>query len=318
MKTGLALPQFDHGARADLAPVGRALDAARQAEAAGFDAVFLTDRPLGPDPAPGDPGAPPGAEPVTALAAVAAVTERVRIGSLVVDAALRPPRWLAKNLAGVDVLSGGRLIAGLGAGWAPSESVGDGLPDGPRPERLRHLEEVVAELRRAWAGQGPPLRPAPRQPGGPPLWVGAQSDGEVGVAARVGDGWSTAWRVTPAAYEERRRVFEEACERAGRDPGAAVCSVGLTTLVGTSDADLHRRFEAMVRAAPPGAVTAPLADWRVGRLVGTVEEVRDQVGQWGTLGVAMVIADLGALPFSAEPSADDALALCAAALTEES
>ena len=317
MQTGLALPQYDYSTTAVLPEWSHTVAVAQQAEQLGFDAVFLADHLFMSIEKYGGPaGRHPGADPIVGLAAVAAATTRVSVGSLVMNTALRPARWLAKNLAGVDVLSGGRLIAGVGAGWLEEEFDEAGVTFEPAPARLAHLERVIDELRATWDGLGPPLRPRPLRGGRTPLWVGAKGDRAIGVAARAADGWNTVWRWTTEAYRERLTVFERSCDAAGRDPGEVTRTIGLTTLVGEDDADVARRFEALASASPAGVVTEPLQSWRVGRLVGTATEVREQLGAWAQLGVAMVIADLGALPFSSD--VDDALPLCAAALTEES
>lgn len=315
MQIGLALPQYDYATTGALPAWEPTVATAQQAEAAGFDAVFLADHLfMSIEKYGGPPGRHPGFDPVVGLAAIAAATSRVRVGSLVINVAMRPPRWLAKNLAGIDVLSDGRLIAGVGAGWLEAEFEQAGVPFLPAPARLAALEAAIAEVKATWHGEGPPLGPAPATRSGPPLWVGAKGDRAIGVAARAGDGWNTVWRWTPAQYRDRLEVFEAACGRAGRDPSPIVRSVGLTTLVGEDEADVAKRFDAMAAAAPAGVVTEPLEVWREGRLVGTPAQVKDQLEVWRELGVAMVIADLGALPFSVD--INDALAPCAAALIE--
>ena len=322
MQIGLALPQYDYTTTGALPAWEPTIAAARQAEELGFGAVFLADHLFMSIEKYGGPaGRHPGFDPIVGLAAIAAATTTVRVGSLVANVAMRPPRWLAKNLAGMDVLSGGRLIAGVGAGWLEEEFVEAGVTFDAAPARLAALETAIGEIKATWHGEGPPLRPAPLQAAGPPLWVGAKGDRAIGVAARAGDGWNTGWRWTPQQYRVRLEVFERACEAVGRDPATVTRSVGLTTLVGESDRDTRQRFEAMAAAAPPGVITEPFQRWREGRLVGTPDQIADLLAVWRELGVAVLVADLGALPFST--GTNDALAASAAALlqpalTEES
>jgi alkanesulfonate monooxygenase SsuD/methylene tetrahydromethanopterin reductase-like flavin-dependent oxidoreductase (luciferase family) len=132
----------------------------------------------------------------------------------------------------------------------------------------------------------------------PPIWVGGRSDAILEVAARCADGWNTCWVMTPETYRDRLATLASACERHGRDPAELTLSLGLTTLVGESDGDVRARFDRLCDLTPPGVITQPLEEWRTERLVGTVEQVREQVGAWESLGVTTVIAGLGALPFS--------------------
>src|SRR5262249_13412037 len=107
---------------------------------------------------------------------------------------------------------------------------------------------------------------------------------------------------TPDAYRERLEVLTRECERAGRDPATVWRTLGLYALVGDDERDLKRRFERLRECSPPGVVAAPDVDsYRVGRLGGTVEQVREQLGVWADLGVETVIAGTGAVPFQSGP-----------------
>ncbi|MGH8976412.1 MAG: LLM class flavin-dependent oxidoreductase, partial [Acidimicrobiia bacterium] len=155
----------------------------------------------------------------------------------------------------------------------------------------------------------PPARQSPR----PPVFVGGKGDRLLELVARWADGWNTCWVWTPAAYRERVEALERACEAAGRDPASVHRSLGLYTLVGEDHADLERRFERMRSLAPAGMLAGTsLAEWREGRLVGTVDEVREQVAVWEAAGVAELICCVGPLPFSL--SAADDLEAAAAGL----
>jgi alkanesulfonate monooxygenase SsuD/methylene tetrahydromethanopterin reductase-like flavin-dependent oxidoreductase (luciferase family) len=113
------------------------------------------------------------------------------------------------------------------------------------------------------------------------------------------------WAWTQDDYRERLAVLARACERAGRDPALVTRSLGLYTLVGEDDADLRRRFRRMQERSLPGVLAgADLDEWRTGRLVGTVEEVREQLAGWEALGVGSLVVCLAPVPFSVV-SADD-------------
>ena len=208
MEIGLILPMATGDAE-------RVLDFARQAEALGFDGLFAFDH-LFP---PGAPPDRPSLEAYTTLAAVASVTTRVRIGTLVTRASLRSVAVLAKQVATLDDASGGRFVLGIGTGDAVSRAEHEafGLPYlGPEVRRA-HLAETVRALRallggERWPGgehvgelEGP-LLPLPRTAGGPPIWVGGVSEGAVRVAAREADGWN-GWGLQPSTFAERVRLL---------------------------------------------------------------------------------------------------------------
>ena len=317
MDVGLALPQYDFSL-----PGGAALgwDAvagwARRAEQAGLGSVWLADHlSMSLERYGGPPGERFCLDPVVGLGALARTTGRVRLGTLVLCAQLRPPRLLAKMLATVDVLSAGRLTVGVGAGWYRPDYEAAGVPFERPGARLRQLAATLAELA-AMLGDDPPApcRPGPDQRPRPPLWVGGRGDRLLDVVARHADGWNTAWTLTPAAYRERAAALDRACERAGRDPAGVSRSVGLLALVGEDEADLRRRFERLAAGAPPGvpAGGTTLEEWRRGHLVGPVDQVREQLARWESLGVSTIVLGLGALPFSV--THPDDLDLAASAL----
>lgn len=170
--------------------------AARQAEADGYDVLSVPDH-LGPQFAP-----------LVALAAAAVATRSIGLGTFVLAVGLRNPGMLAKEVATLDVLSGGRVELGLGAGWSAREFAALGLPFPDPPARLVQLAEVVALLRAVWRGEevAPPgvpdglagpggpagpdrlrVEPAPCRPGGPPIAVGGGGRSVLTLAGRVAD-----------------------------------------------------------------------------------------------------------------------------------
>ena len=288
----------------------------------GFESVWVADH-LFLDL--GRHGGPPGTfgsyDPLVVLAALARITRRVRMGTLVLCTPLRPVTVLAKALATLDVVSGGRLVAGLGAGWYEPELRAAGLALEPAAARLAHLEEACEVLRGMFGG-GPytfagahvravdaRCRPRPVQRPHPPIWVGGRGDRLLGVVAGQADGWNAAWRWTPESYRERLRVLDAACADRDRDPATVTRSLGLYTLVGDDRRDLRARFDRLRELSPPGVMDGrSLDEWRRGRLVGTVEEVREQAAEWEALGVDTLILSVGPLPFSVTVADDVALA----------
>jgi len=239
------------------------------------------------------------------------VTDRVKLGTLVLCVPLRPPAVTAKALATVDVLSGGRVIAGLGAGWYRPEFDLAGLPFDSLTVRLEKLAEAITIVRGMFGGgpfsfDGRYYRvadarslPRPVQRPHPPIWVGGRGDRSLELVARHADGWNAVWNFTPDEYRERLAVLERACEQIGRDPSDVVRSLGLYTLVGEDERDVERRFERLRELSPPGVLDGvSLDDWRHGHLVGTVEQVQEQLAGWRELGVSTFIVGLGALSFA--------------------
>lgn len=313
MDVGLALPQYDFSVPGESPLSWDTLAGwAVRAERLGFDSVWLSDH-LFLDVS--RYGAPAGAhgcfDPLAALGALARLTTTVRLGTLTMCTPLRPAAVLAKAMATVDVLSGGRLTVGLGAGWYEAELDAAGLAlerPGPRLARLAEALQVVKGVLgggpfsfegRYERAAGARCQPRPVQRPHPPLWVGGKGDRLLRVAAAHADGWNTAWIWTPDAWRQRAAVLDAECEAAGRDPASVARSVGLYALVGEDEADLARRFERLRRVSPPGVLDAvELAEWRTGRLVGTVQQVADQVGRWRELGVSSLVLTAGALPFA--------------------
>lgn len=227
MKIGLILPLFS----GDPAKV---LAAAREAEALGYDGVFAFDH-FFPPGAPRDRAA---LEAFTTLAAVAAVTERVELGTMVTRASLRPAGLLAKQAAWLDAASGERFILGIGTGDPIDrpEHVAYGIPELDKPARREHLEETVTALKALFRGESypggsrvPPLDgpvlPAPR-PGGPPIWIGAQADTVVRMAGRIADGWN-GWGLDAARFAAKVEILRDAAgDRAPTPTWAGIALVG--------------------------------------------------------------------------------------------
>jgi alkanesulfonate monooxygenase SsuD/methylene tetrahydromethanopterin reductase-like flavin-dependent oxidoreductase (luciferase family) len=225
--------------------------------------------------------------------------------------ALRPAGVLAKTLAPLDRLCQGRLDIGIGTGWYEPDYEAAGIAVPPPGERLDRLREALAVLDALLPG-GPAtldgkahvvrgatnLPPALQSPR-PPIFVGGKGDRLLRLVAEVADGWNTCWIWTPADYRGRVDVLDRACESVGRDPASVRRTLGLYALAGENEKDLAARYERMQAAAPGGMLdTVTLDEWRVGRLVGTPEQVAEQVAGWAALGVAELIVSAGPLPFS--------------------
>jgi alkanesulfonate monooxygenase SsuD/methylene tetrahydromethanopterin reductase-like flavin-dependent oxidoreductase (luciferase family) len=296
MRFGLALPQYDYSVASEH-PLRfeTIVEYARCAKESGFESVWLSDH-LFLDL--GKYGGPPDREacfdPVVTLAALARLVPDVRLGALVFCEALRPASVLAKALATLDRVCAGRLDVGLGAGWYEPEYESIGMTMPTPPVRLARLAEAVEVVKGVLEGgpfsfdgthhraAGASSLPPPQQRPRPRVFVGGKGDRLLRLVAKHADGWNTCWSWTVDAYRERLGVLERECER-----------------------DLARRFELMRSNSPRGVLDGvDLAEFRRGKLVGTVEELRAQVGEWEGLGVETLVLGVGVVPFHVT-SADD-------------
>jgi alkanesulfonate monooxygenase SsuD/methylene tetrahydromethanopterin reductase-like flavin-dependent oxidoreductase (luciferase family) len=309
---GLALPQYDYSIAGER-PLHfeTIVEHARLAARCGLSSVWLSDH-LFLDLAKygGTPDREACFEPLVTLAAIARLVPDVRIGTLVLLEALRPAAVLAKALASLDRISNGRLDVGLGAGWYEPDYEDVGMKMPPPGERLARLADAVEVVQGLVAG-GPfrydgeyhravdaTNRPAAVQQPRPRVFVGGSGDRLLRLVARRADGWNTCWKWTPDAYRERLDVLERECEAVGRDPGSVWRTLGLYALCGEDERDLVRRWERMRELSPPGVVQGlDLDELRATRLVGTVDEIREQAARWESLGVDTLILGLGVVPF---------------------
>lgn len=285
---------------------------AEVAEASGFDSVWVSDHFFLDWSKYGGPADLQGSlECWTTLSALAAVTKRVRLGSLALCNDFRSPALLAKMAAALDLLSGGRLEVGIGAGWYEPEYRAAGIEMSGPGTRIRRLGDAVEIVTRLLDGEeltfksehytidGAVCRPAPSPR--PRVWVGGKGDLLLDTAARVADGWNYSWIGSTEAYAERAAAADRACERRGR---TLARSVGAYVLVGADDADVRRRFERLMQRAPAGVLTGSTDggavswdEFRKARVAGTVDEVTDRLARLNDLGVEEVVVTLGALPF---------------------
>lgn len=234
---------------------------ARHAEAVGFESLYVVEHvavPVGYDEA--YPYAPSGRmplpvecnipDPLELLAYLAAATERIVLGTGILVAPEHHPLQLAKRLATVDVLSGGRMRLGVGVGWMREELEAVGVDFATRGART---DEVIEALRVVWAEDEPTYhgrffdfdravsRPRPLQPGGIPIHVGGHSKAAARRAGRLGDGFQPLG-LDAEALADRMAVVRAAAEAAGRDPEAIELSLG--GMLGVTDAAAVEAAEA--------------------------------------------------------------------------
>ena len=323
MRFGLALPHYDTSFEGRTASWQSVRDVARLAERSGFDSVWVSDHLFLDWSKYGGPDTRQGClECWTTMTALAANTERIRIGSMALCNDFRPPALVAKMAASLDVLSGGRIDLGLGAGWYEPEYVAAGIPFDPPGTRIRRLGESVEIVKRLLAGEeltfdgefygirGAFLNPGPQQ--SPlPVWVGGKGDYLISTAAKVADGWNMSWLTGIEAYEERLQHARRSCEKHGRDFATLRRSAGVYLAVGRDERDAKKRFGRLVERSPKGVLTSgngsAAVSWdefRRDRIAGTAGEVIDKLGALAELGVEEVIVGLGVLPFQLADAED--------------
>lgn len=172
------------------------LESARRLDEAGYAGVWTWDHFMGR----GDKTVPV-VESWTILSAAAAMTTQVQLGTFVINVMNRHPSVLARMASTLQIVSGGRLVLGIGIGGHPAEHASMGIPFPEAPERVARLEEAVAVLRALWTG-GPVTRPSPFYPleeayarpiadPAPLIVIGGEKPAGARLAGRIGDGWST-------------------------------------------------------------------------------------------------------------------------------
>jgi probable F420-dependent oxidoreductase len=325
MRVGLSLPHYGFSLP-EREPITFEATArwAKRAEQLGFDSVWVSDHffysfaRYGADPTP-----VAALEPLATLAALATVTDRVRLGVLVLGAPFRHPAIVARAAAAIDRLSGGRLELGIGAGWMREEFDAFGYRFGEVGERFDALEDALIITSGLFAGTGPVthdgsrhavhqarLEPPPTQR--PiPLWVGGKGGARLlRLAARYAAGWNVVWRFSDAWYRDRLAEVAAACDAVGRDPATLRRTVGLHCVLGDDEEAARAAFERGRAAMPGGALNDdPYERFRDETLSGTPKDAIARIETLVAMGVEEIVVSPWVLPFAVcEPAQVDLFA----------
>ena len=218
---GISIPQVFFDGPIDMPLIERW---SKRAESLGFESLWTQEAIT---------GAVPILEPVTLLSYLAAITEKVRLGTSVIVAPLRNPIQLAKSLGSLDHMSRGRLTVGLGLGGNPNDIPPYGLSSEKRVRRFTEIIDVMKALwtqpeahfqGEFWQFNGLKMEPKPLQKPHPPIWLGARHINALRRAVRHGDGWMGAGSSDTASFVTAVDQTKMYLEEADRDPGSFTIS----------------------------------------------------------------------------------------------
>jgi F420-dependent oxidoreductase-like protein len=267
---------------------------AKEAEQAGFDAIWLYDHfhtvPIAQ--------LETTFECWTSMAALARETSAIKLGQMVTCNSYRPPSLLAKMASGVDVMSGGRLILGIGAGWYENEYTAYGFDYPETPERLRMLRESLQVIKAMWTQdraefegkyyrlRGAINEPKPLQKPHPPIWIGGGGEKvTLKLVAQYGDACN--FNADVATVRHKLKVLREHCETVGRDYDSVTKTVEFYTILGDK-----REVDRVVAdtARRTGVDEGFIRSWHP--LAGNAERIAQIIGEYAEAGIEYFIVNV--------------------------
>ena len=303
MRFGLFIPQ---GWRLDLAGIDTAdqwrvmRDLAQAADRGPWDSLWVYDH-FHTVPIPTDEATH---EAWTLMSAFAASTDRIRLGQMCTCMGYRNPAYLAKVAATIDVISGGRVEMGIGAGWYEHEwnAYGYGFPGAG--ERLGMLDEGVQIMRDLWTSgtttlvgkhyqvSGAICRPLPLQAGGIPMWIaGGGEKKTLRIAAKYAQ--YTNFDATPETFRAKSEILAQHCQDVGSDFGAITRSGNYNIVIGETEKDVEDKLAWIASHyephLPAGRLEAAVKQYRSGPLVGTPEQIVERLTAADDMGMTYAI-----------------------------
>ncbi len=312
MRFGLFVPQ---GWRLDLAGIDTAdhwatmLGVAQAAEEGPFESVWVFDH-FHTVPVPTQEATH---EAWTLMAALAAATSRVRLGQMCTCMGYRNPAYLAKVAATVDVISGGRVEMGIGAGWYEHEwrAYGYGFPGAG--DRIGMLDEGVQIMRQLWTTgtatldgkhyqvDGAICRPLPLQEDGVPLWIaGGGEKKTLRIAARYAR--YTNFDSEPEGFRRKSEILAGHCRELGTNFDAITRSANYSVVLGETEKDVQDRLawmrDHLLRCGvPESVVERRMRDFAHGTMTGTPEQVAERLAELGGLGMSYAILNFAEVAY---------------------
>ncbi|HLY33103.1 MAG TPA: LLM class F420-dependent oxidoreductase [Jatrophihabitantaceae bacterium] len=305
MRFGVFVPQ---GWRLDLAGIDTdqhwqtMLEVTRRAEAGPWESVWLYDH-FHTVPIPTEEAT---YEAWSMIGALGAATSRVRLGQMCTCMGYRNPMYLAKVAATCDIVSGGRVEMGIGAGWYEHEwrAYGYGFPRAG--ERIAMLDEGVQIMHQAWTSgvatldgahyqvEGAICRPLPLQDGGIPLWIaGGGEQKTLRIAAR----WAqyTNFDATPETFQRKSEILAQHCREIGRDFDEITRSGNYNVVIGRTEREVQDRLDWIIAhyepLVPPDQLERYRTMFTTGPLVGTPELIIERLREAEQMGMSYAIAN---------------------------
>jgi F420-dependent oxidoreductase-like protein len=292
-RLGLQIPSFTYPGVSDAELFERVADIAGAAEESGFDSVWVMDhfyqiRTVGQP-------TEPMLEGYTLLAALAARTARVNLGTMVTGVTYRNPAYLAKLVTTLDIVSSGRAILGIGAAWNDEEHRGYGYEFPPLRVRFEMLEDALKICRAMFTEPRSTVRgthfhtedalniPQPVRPGGPPILIGGSGEKKtIPMVARYGD--ASNFFGDLETIRHKVKVLEEACEREGRDRSEITVTKLGTLAIAETEAEAKRKADGLRERMGE----------RYDQVVvsGTPDQVRDQVDAFFEAGLDGIVFNM--------------------------
>lgn len=276
-----------------LAPASEVIEQAQAAERQGFDSVWISDHLVHYwDQSEPTPHAP--YEAVTLMTAIGASTSRVRLGWATLNPGFRHPAVLAKALATLDVITSGRVICTLGAGWVQDDFESYGLRYMEKDDRVAQVREIAELFKELWANPAPhrvtyegryvttknlAFNPAPVQRPSIPIWIGGDSPGMRDIVRDIADGWMT--RTTP---DDMQQTLES--PGWGSRPLTVMRVMPIVVRPTRAEAleDSRSVYEGMLRS-PFGAGLGSFEDFVGSHVIGDPQECLSQIQALEAIGV---------------------------------
>ena len=266
-----------------------------EAEACGFDSASLVDD-FFPYDYPDRPITDPFLECWVTLSALAMDTSKIRLGALVSSNTYRPPALLAKMSATLDIISNGRLNFGIGAGSLALENEPYGFPFPKISVRMEMLSEAIKLIKEMWTEEKATFRgkyynvtdavnyPKPIQKPRPAIWVGAEHEKMIRLAARHADVWNFTADLNPHSIEDYRKrieILEDECDKVGRDPSDIRKSWLGVAFLGTNNKEIDSNVARLKQKSATRGITEGI--------VGTADRCVQRIGKFVDLGVSEFI-----------------------------
>lgn len=268
-------------------------------EALGYDSVWVNDHLLFGEQI---------LECWTTLSALSSVTEKIRLGTLVLCNSFRYPSVLAKMGATLDYISGGRLEFGIGAGWSEREHEAYGIAFPPPRERLARLKETLAIVKRLWTAETASFRgkyytlknavcePRPVQLPHPPILVGTTGEKALKIVAEYADKCNFSHK-SPEQYRETLSLLNKHCQEIGRNPHEIEKTLWSQVVISEDNCEIKRQLELIYKASKPHE---DFQEWTQklieNNIIGSPEQCIDKVQEYEDLGVSLIIMRFGDAP----------------------